>query len=99
MYAVGSTIEGAMRTIFLFSLGLLSVACQSEPENQTCEPLSDSLVKDRQFEAFPSYGSCMEGCAYNEAEGADVDAQIKCVEDGQQAVGYFLYEPTIEPHQ
>ena len=70
-----------MRTIIFFLIGLLATACQSESENQTCEAMCDVLVKECQFEAFPSYGSCLEGCAFNEAEGADVNSQLKCVED------------------
>ena len=70
-----------MRTIIFFSIGLFATACQSESENQTCEAMCDVLVKECQFEAFPSYGACLEGCAFNEAEGADVNSQLKCVED------------------
>lgn len=70
-----------MRTTVWVLSGLLFSACDKSAENEACEALCDELVKSCQFEAFPSYGSCMEGCAYNEAEGADIEAELKCVEN------------------
>ena len=59
----------------------ITQGCDTQSENATCESLCDELVKTCEFEAFPSYSSCLDGCAYNEAEGADIEAELKCVEN------------------
>lgn len=45
-----------------------------------CEKLCRELVQNCEFAAYPEFGSCMEGCAYNETEGGDIAAQLTCVE-------------------
>ena len=63
-----------MHSFFIaVSMVVLLLGCQTNTQNETCEALYDELVKSCQFEA-PSYGSCMDGCAYNQAEGKKYDA-------------------------
>ena len=55
-------------------------AC-SGGEESVCRDLCDELYKACDYQAFPSYASCMQGCAYDIERGADIDSQVDCVLD------------------
>lgn len=63
-------------------LVLLCGACddRAAAEVDTCETLCTTLVVECEYGAFPSVGSCMSGCGYNFSEGADIEAQLSCVQ-------------------
>ena len=62
---------------------LLNVGCQPEPEYGICEDICKVVYTTCQFEAYPSFDSCLEGCFYNEEEGADMDSQYECFNDAE----------------
>jgi hypothetical protein len=47
----------------------------------SCEELCSILVVECKYSAFPSKDSCLEGCAYNEEEGTDIEGQLACVQE------------------
>lgn len=63
-------------------VGPLTLAACPKPLTQEnlCEDLCFELVSDCQYEAFPSYESCMQGCAYDAEQGADVGGELQCVQ-------------------
>ena len=63
-------------------LGLFLSACPTGSAPVTaCDQLCDVLVAECGYAAFPSHDSCMQGCGYNENEGADTEAHLACVND------------------
>lgn len=58
----------------------LMVACGPD-EDAVCDDLCTHLVAECGYEAFPDLSSCMEGCAYEEAEGADLEDAAECMLD------------------
>lgn len=69
-----------MRTLFL---AVLLTACSGSGVGQdtTCDDLCDTLVNDCAYAAFPNLGSCLDGCAFYQEEGADVGGQLACVDE------------------
>lgn len=55
-----------------------TLSCQ--PEYSACSDLCNELVITCGFEAFPTLDSCLQGCEYNVDNGADVGAQLLCVD-------------------
>lgn len=47
---------------------------------RSCEDLCRTLVQECGYEAYPSFQSCQEGCAYAIEQGADVEAEKACIE-------------------
>jgi hypothetical protein len=43
--------------------------------------LCEILVRDCEYDAYPSLQSCEQGCAYDEENGADSAKLLACVED------------------
>ncbi len=63
-------------------LGLLLSACPGGTGSVTaCDQLCDALVEECGYAAFPSYDSCLQGCGYNQNEGADTEAHLACVDE------------------
>lgn len=54
--------------------------CGAAAEKETCETLCDQLYMECEFGAYPSYESCLQGCAYDQSEGADMEGMTTCVE-------------------
>ena len=73
------------RGILFGSLALFLGACVPEAATDgataVCESMCDELYKTCSYAAFPDWNSCLEGCAYNLEEGADVEGQLACVQE------------------
>ena len=69
-----------MRTLTILLLWM-SISCQPTPEYGICEDICKEVYSTCQFAAYPSFDSCLEGCFYNEEEGADMDAQYECFQE------------------
>ncbi len=64
------------------TLLLLLCSCHSDSAPITpCQQLCDELMDECNYPAFPDPESCLQGCAYNENEGADTEAHLTCVEE------------------
>jgi hypothetical protein len=66
-----------------FAAALLAAAltgCTPTADLGICGDLCDEVYKNCEYNAYPSHQSCMEGCAYNEAEGADLEGQYACIQ-------------------
>ena len=64
----------------LFAFFLAGCPTSSAPVT-ACDQLCDVLVDECGSPAFPSHDSCMQGCGYNETEGADTQAHLTCVDE------------------
>jgi hypothetical protein len=58
---------------------LLLSSCQTT--QPACVSLCEILVRDCEYDAYPSLQSCEQGCAYDEENGADSAKLLACVED------------------
>jgi hypothetical protein len=63
---------------------LLLCGCAAIEESRySCDQLCDELIQECGYPAFPDEESCLQGCAYNEGEGADTDAHLECVQEAE----------------
>lgn len=60
-------------------LFLLAACGGPAAQKETCELLCDELYQTCEYDAYPSYESCLQGCAYQQSEGADMKGQQACV--------------------
>ena len=60
---------------------LFYLACSGPAASTHCDDLCAVLVVDCSYAAFPDKESCLEGCAYNEKEGADIESQLSCTQE------------------
>ena len=67
----------------LYLLILVMVGCGQPAEVTVCDSICDTLVKTCEYDAYPSYDSCVQGCEYNESQGAKVDRAATCIEDAE----------------
>ena len=66
------------------ALALALTACAQDEENlysQSCQDLCSELITSCGYTAFPSTESCLQGCSWNESEGAAIAEQLACVQD------------------
>ena len=62
----------------------ITTACQPKStEYGICGDICQELYQQCEYAAFPSYESCLEGCAYNEEEGADLEEQLTCFQEAE----------------
>ena len=62
----------------------LFLACsQSDEEYAICQDICKEVYSTCQFEAYPSYDSCLEGCVYNDEEGGDLEGQYECFQEAE----------------
>lgn len=61
-------------------LALAGCASTGAPVS-ACDQLCNELVGECSYPAFPDLTSCLEGCLYNETEGADTEAHLTCVQE------------------
>ena len=59
-----------------FALGCENT--DSDPQYGICADVCKELYQNCSYSAYPSYDSCLEGCAYNQEEGADIEQQLTC---------------------
>jgi hypothetical protein len=82
-----------MRRHFILGAILLTVACGGKEEpDQVCSDMCSVLVRDCSFAAYPSEASCVEGCLYNQEQGADVAAQLECINDAESCDTFAIAE-------
>ncbi len=62
------------------SLLALVIGCGKE---LPCESLCQTLVMDCDFAAYPTLDSCIEGCLYDEEQGADIEGEKVCMEEAE----------------
>ncbi len=68
-----------MRILTLVPL-LFAFGCGGGGDASTpCGELCLELVGTCGYEAYPDLGSCLDGCAFAEQQGADITAQALCV--------------------
>lgn len=63
-------------------VALLAAGC-SETVVTSCQSMCRELVNNCQYAAYPTFDSCMQGCGFNEEQGADVSGQETCIADAQ----------------
>lgn len=68
-------------TRWTLALLLLTACGGGSATATTCEDLCKELAIECGYAAYPTFESCEQGCAYNDAEGADLDGQLDCVLD------------------
>ena len=67
-------------SLFLICASLLT-GCQSEAEiDPECEKLCTALASDCSYRAYPSMDSCLQGCAWEKKQGADIASELSCIE-------------------
>ena len=56
------------------------VACTGEaPTDEVCATMCQELVQTCEYDAYPSYESCMQGCAYELEQGGKIEPQSQCI--------------------
>lgn len=69
-----------VRSLFASALVLLAAGCSKE---LPCESLCQTLVMDCEYAAYPSLDSCVEGCLYDQDQGADIVGETECMDAAQ----------------
>ncbi len=81
------------RALLLPALLFLGPGCWSEEDvDQTCDSLCTLLVQECGYGAFPSRDSCTQGCLFSQEQGADVAAQLECIEEADGCDTFALAE-------
>ncbi len=66
----------SLRPLLLVLAALLTGCSKDAP----CETLCRSLVMDCEYAAFPTLDSCVEGCLYDQDQGADIKGEMECMD-------------------
>ena len=62
-------------------LAYMLLACNTKTGSSSpCYTLCQELVQTCDYDAFPDFNSCEEGCVYYQDEGVDVQAQLECIQ-------------------
>lgn len=69
-----------MRAALLVLLAGLSACAKTDDDVATCETLCTELVTTCAFDAYPSFDSCLQGCAYDGTLGADLEQEASCIQ-------------------
>lgn len=72
-----------MTILSIWFAAFLTGCSTSEDQYGTCKDMCNELVGMCDYAAFPSYDSCLEGCAYNEEQGGDVEGQNECIQTAE----------------
>lgn len=51
--------------------------------NPICDAMCAELVDTCKYAAYPTSQSCVQGCVYNQKQGADIAGQRDCILDAQ----------------
>ena len=65
----------------LVPLVLLAGCTGSGVADGPCDDMCRNLVQTCGYAAFPDLQSCLDGCTYNESQGAQIADQAQCVAD------------------
>lgn len=70
-----------MRAFFVLSLFALAASgCSTTDQtDEACDKMCVELFETCEYDAYPSYDSCMAGCAYNRDQGGDVEHEGVCI--------------------
>ena len=60
-------------------VGLFACNAETEQKNETCMDMCNELQGTCGYDAYPDVSSCVEGCLYNEEEGANTTEQLSCI--------------------
>lgn len=61
---------------------LLLAACGGADErDEVCEVICDELVNTCAYEAYPTMESCLQGCLYDEEQGANMGRARQCISE------------------
>lgn len=58
------------------------VACDegnASQENPECDNLCEVLFTECGYGAFPSFDSCLQGCIWDQSNGADIPGELRCI--------------------
>ena len=69
-----------MKKLFLLSLLFLGCDDQGAP---ICRTMCQELFQTCNYDAFPTFQSCQEGCMYKQEEGADIEGQLACIQEAE----------------
>ncbi len=59
---------------------LFVAACTTEAEvDEICDEMCQELVMTCEYDAYPSFESCMQGCAFSREQGGNVKRYQECV--------------------
>lgn len=64
-------------------IGVIACATEKATVESACNDLCNELQGTCDYDAFPDYRSCREGCAYYQEEGVDIEEQLSCVQDAE----------------
>jgi len=67
----------------LLVLSLFLGCDASETEQSVCDKMCSNLVNECEYDAFPDFASCEQGCEYNAEQGADITSQQLCIESAE----------------
>ena len=67
---------------FIF-IAMLGCTTEKAATESTCNDLCNELQGTCGYDAFPDYGSCLEGCTYYQEEGADIEGQLNCIVEAE----------------
>ena len=70
-----------MKKILLSSL--LFLGCGNKSSTSSCYTLCQELFQTCDYDAFPTFQSCEEGCVYKQEEGADIEGQLACIQEAE----------------
>ncbi len=60
---------------------LLLAGCAQQVASTSCDFTCNELVTTCAYPAFPTRDTCLQGCAYWEESGVNVDSYLACVQD------------------
>ena len=64
--------------------------CADKEAAGPCEEICTILVDDCGYSAFPSHGSCEQGCTYESGEGMNADGYLSCISAVEECDTYGM---------
>lgn len=63
-----------------FLLAFFASGCSTDQEtDEICTAMCEELVMTCEYAAYPSYESCVQGCAFSRQQGGNVKREADCV--------------------
>ena len=66
--------------VFWLVLGVVGCGGDDKGVATSCDDLCTELVFTCEYDAFPDFDSCTQGCLYSAELGGDTDGQLACVQ-------------------